>query len=95
MYIVHSSSSSFPLHTSLRDLFCHSVQHYIVQPFHDLVHIVDLISDHVGIPYVIFTFTRGNKEVIGRLGVVAGQLRVMEECRKVAAKDLIEGHRGR
>lgn len=48
--------------------------------------------DDVGIPYVIFTFTRGNKEVISRLGEVAQQLRVMEECRKVAAKDIIEGH---
>ena len=49
----------------------------------------------VGIPYVIFGFARGNKEVIGRLGEVAGQLRVLEECRKAAAKDLIEGHHGR
>ncbi|KAJ5153727.1 uncharacterized protein N7500_009166 [Penicillium coprophilum] len=48
--------------------------------------------DEVEIPYVIFTFTRGNKEVISRLGEVAEQLRVMEECRRVAAKDLIEGH---
>jgi delta8-fatty-acid desaturase len=48
----------------------------------------------VGIPYVIFGFARGNKEVISRLGEVAGQLRVLEECRKVAAKDLIEGHHG-
>ncbi|KAJ5462365.1 hypothetical protein N7530_010570 [Penicillium desertorum] len=48
--------------------------------------------EDVGIPYVIFTFTRRNKEVISRLGEVAEQLRVMEECRKVAAKDLIEGH---
>lgn len=39
---------------------------------------------------MIFGFARGNKEVIGRLGEVAGQLRVLEECRKVAAKDLIE-----
>jgi delta8-fatty-acid desaturase len=48
----------------------------------------------VGIPYVIFGFTRGNKEVISRLGEVADQLRVLEECRKVAAKDLIEGRHG-
>lgn len=48
--------------------------------------------DDVGIPYIIFTFTRGNKEVISRLGEVAEQVRVMENCRKVAAKDLIEGH---
>jgi delta8-fatty-acid desaturase len=48
----------------------------------------------LGIPYVIFGFTRGNKEVISRLGEVADQLRVLEECRKVAAKDLIEGRHG-
>lgn len=44
--------------------------------------------DDVGIPYVKFTFTRGNKEVISRLGEVAEQLRVMDECRTVAVKDL-------
>lgn len=48
--------------------------------------------EDVGIPYVIFGFARGNKEVIGKLGEVAAQLRVMEQCRKVAAKDLIDGH---
>lgn len=48
----------------------------------------------VGMPYVIFGFTRGNKEVISRLGEVAEQLRVLEECRKVAARDLVEGRHG-
>lgn len=48
--------------------------------------------DDVGIPYVIFGFAQGNKEVVGRLSSVAAQLRVMEECRKVAAQDLIGGH---
>ena len=48
--------------------------------------------DEVGMPYVIFTWTRGNKEVISRLGEVAEQLKVLEECRKVAAKNLVEGH---
>ncbi|KAF7895522.1 uncharacterized protein EAF01_009484 [Botrytis porri] len=48
--------------------------------------------EDVGIPYVSFGFVRGNKEVIGRLGEVAAQLRVLEECRKVAARDLVEGH---
>ncbi|KAF3480540.1 fatty acid desaturase [Arthroderma uncinatum] len=50
--------------------------------------------DEVGIPYVIFGFARGNKEVLSRLGEVAGQLKVLEECRKVAARDLIEGRHG-
>lgn len=35
-----------------------------------------------GIPYAIFTFYDGNKEVISRLGEVAKQVRLMEECRK-------------
>ncbi|OGE49566.1 hypothetical protein PENARI_c020G00417 [Penicillium arizonense] len=35
-----------------------------------------------GIPYAIFTFYDGNKEVISRLGDVAKQVRLMEECRK-------------
>ncbi|TGO29169.1 hypothetical protein BPAE_0018g00570 [Botrytis paeoniae] len=48
--------------------------------------------EDVGIPYVSFGFVRGNREVIGRLSEVAGYLRVLEECRKVAARDLMEGH---
>ena len=52
-------------------------------------------SDEVGVPYVIFGFVRGNKEVIGKLGEVAAQLRVMEECSRVAAKDLLQGHHER
>jgi sphingolipid 8-(E)-desaturase len=43
---------------------------------------------------VIYGFTQGNKEVIGRLGEIAGQLKMLEECRKVAVKDLFEGHHG-
>ncbi|KAL6858212.1 hypothetical protein ACO1O0_005668 [Amphichorda felina] len=56
-------------------------------------HVKEFCED-VGIPYIIFGFARGNKEVLGRLGEVAGQLRVLEECRKVAARDLIEGRHG-
>jgi delta8-fatty-acid desaturase len=50
--------------------------------------------EDLGIPYMIFNFTRGNQEIISRLGEVARQLRVLEECRKVAAKDLVEGRHG-
>ncbi|CAG8020155.1 unnamed protein product [Penicillium olsonii] len=39
-----------------------------------------------GIPYAIFTFYDGNKEVISRLGDVAKQVRLMEECRKSIAE---------
>ena len=50
--------------------------------------------DEARIPYIIFGFARGNMEVLSRLGEVAGQLKVLEECRKVAAKDMIENCRG-
>ncbi|PGH16594.1 hypothetical protein AJ79_01700 [Helicocarpus griseus UAMH5409] len=36
----------------------------------------------VEVPYAIFTFLDGNKEVIGRLGEVAGQARLLAECRR-------------
>ncbi|KAI9925624.1 hypothetical protein ASPWEDRAFT_29056 [Aspergillus wentii DTO 134E9] len=39
-----------------------------------------------GIPYALFTFVDGNKEVIGRLGDVAKQVRILEECRKSCAE---------
>ncbi|KAJ5918118.1 hypothetical protein N7454_010493 [Penicillium verhagenii] len=45
-----------------------------------------------GIPYAIFTFYDGNKEVIGRLGDVAKQVRLMEECRKSIATEGIFSH---
>ena len=47
--------------------------------------------EEVGIPYTIYGFARGNKEVIGRLGKVAKQVEIFEECRRVAARDLVEG----
>ncbi|KAJ5594219.1 Delta 8-(E)-sphingolipid desaturase [Penicillium hispanicum] len=45
-----------------------------------------------GIPYALFTFYDGNKEVIGRLGDVAKQLRLMEECRKSIAQEGVFSH---
>lgn len=44
------------------------------------------------IPYVIYGFGQGNKEVISRLGEVAKQVKVYEECRKVCVKEMLEGH---
>lgn len=44
------------------------------------------------IPYVIYGFGQGNKEVIGRLGEVAQQVKVYEECRKVCVKEILAGH---
>lgn len=46
----------------------------------------------VGIPYTIYGFGEGNREVVGRLGEVARQVEIFEECRRVAARDLVEGH---
>lgn len=45
-----------------------------------------------GIPYAIFTFYDGNKEVISRLGDVAKQVRLMEECRKSIALEGVFSH---
>lgn len=42
--------------------------------------------EDVKIPYAVFTFFDGNKEVIGRLGQVAQQARILEECRKACAE---------
>ncbi|WEW60125.1 fatty acid desaturase [Emydomyces testavorans] len=39
----------------------------------------------VGIPYAIFSFYDGNKEVIGRLGDIAKQARILAECQKNVA----------
>ncbi|KAJ5157740.1 uncharacterized protein N7482_008840 [Penicillium canariense] len=41
--------------------------------------------EDVEIPYAVFTFFDGNKEVIGRLADVAKQAAILEECRKAAA----------
>lgn len=41
--------------------------------------------EDVKVPYAIFTFYDGNKEVIGRLRDIAKQARILEECRKACA----------
>lgn len=40
----------------------------------------------VDIPYAVFTFLSGNKKVIGKLGDVARQASILEDCRKACAK---------
>ncbi|KAJ5692447.1 Delta 8-(E)-sphingolipid desaturase [Penicillium macrosclerotiorum] len=54
-------------------------------------HVAEFCRD-TGIPYAIFTFYDGNKEVIGRLGDVAKQVRILEECRKSIAKEGVFSH---
>ncbi|GAB7357117.1 hypothetical protein MBLNU459_g7918t1 [Dothideomycetes sp. NU459] len=43
--------------------------------------------DDVGIPYAIYGFVDGNKEVIGRLGDVAKQARILAECQRTIAEN--------
>lgn len=42
--------------------------------------------EDVHIPYAIFTFYDGNNQVIGRLGDIAKQAKILEECRKAGAR---------
>lgn len=54
-------------------------------PRHNLRRTQKLVMDFctdVGIPYAIYGFGDGNKEVIGRLGDVAKQARILAECQK-------------
>lgn len=47
----------------------------------------------VGIPYEIYGFVEGNEKVIGHLGDIAKQARILAECQKsLTAMDLLEGH---
>ena len=38
-----------------------------------------------GIPYALYGFVEGNKEVIGKLGEVGRQARILAECQRVVA----------
>ncbi|KAF9891744.1 hypothetical protein FE257_003225 [Aspergillus nanangensis] len=58
-------------------------------PRHNLRRTQKLIMEFcrdTGIPYAVFTFYDGNKEVIGKLADVAKQVRILEECRKSCAE---------
>ncbi|KAL9623822.1 MAG: hypothetical protein Q9160_001813 [Pyrenula sp. 1 TL-2023] len=62
---------------------------YPRMPRHNLRQAQKLVvqyCEEVGIPYAIYGFVEGNKEVIGRLSDVAKQARIFEECRKVVAE---------
>ncbi|EXJ60320.1 hypothetical protein A1O7_04472 [Cladophialophora yegresii CBS 114405] len=63
-------------------------------PRHNLrraqVHVREFCRE-TGIPYAIYGFARGNGEVIGRLADVAAQARVFDECRRVVARQVVEG----
>lgn len=49
--------------------------------------------NNVGIPYAIWTFSKGSEMVIRQLEDVANQARVLSECQKsMTVKDMLEGH---
>jgi sphingolipid 8-(E)-desaturase len=57
-------------------------------PRHNLRRTQGLVREfceEVKIPYTVYGFVEGNREVLGRLGEVAKQARMLEDCRKVAA----------
>ena len=62
---------------------------YPRMPRHNLRRAQKLVQEfceEVEIPYAIYGFVDGNKEVLGRLGEVAKQARMLEECRRVCAQ---------
>lgn len=65
-------------------------------PRHNLRKAQRLVKDfckETGIPYAIFTFVDGNKEVIGKLGDVAKQAQLLAECKKsIVASGFSDGH---
>jgi sphingolipid 8-(E)-desaturase len=54
--------------------------------------LVRQFCDEVGIPYAIYGFADGNKEVIGRLGEVGRQAAILAECQRVMAQKGELGH---
>jgi delta8-fatty-acid desaturase len=49
--------------------------------------------EEVGIPYALYGFQEGNEKVIGHLGEIAQQARVLAECqRSMTLQDALEGH---
>jgi len=66
-------------------------------PRHNLRRTQKLVQEfctEVGIPYALFGFVDGSKEVIGRLGDVARQAAILAKCQRTISErgDLIHGH---
>lgn len=64
-------------------------------PRHNLRKTQKLVQEFcldVGIPYALYGFVDGNKEVIGRLGEVGRQAAILADCQKAAAAKPFEGH---
>jgi delta8-fatty-acid desaturase len=67
---------------------------YPRMPRHNLRRAQKLVQEfckETGIPYALYGFVEGNKEVIGRLGDVARQAKVLAECQRVVAGKGVEG----
>lgn len=61
-------------------------------PRHNLRKAQKLVKEFcadVEIPYTIYGFADGNREVISRLGEVAKQVKIYEECRKVCVQQAV------
>lgn len=54
--------------------------------------LVQQFCNDVGIPYALYGFVDGNKEVIGRLGDVAKQAKILAECQRSMAESGDFGH---
>jgi len=68
---------------------------YPRMPRHNLRQAQKMVQEfcaEVGIPYALYGFVDGNKEVIGRLGDVAKQARILAECQKTIAESGDFGH---
>jgi delta8-fatty-acid desaturase len=49
--------------------------------------------EDVDIPYALYGFQEGNEKVIGHLGEIARQARVLAECQQsMTLQDALEGH---
>ena len=54
--------------------------------------LVQGFCQEVGIPYALYGFVDGNKEVIGRLGDVGKQAAILAECQKTVASKPLHSH---
>jgi len=54
--------------------------------------LVQEFCDDVKIPYALYGFVDGNKQVIGRLEEVSRQAAILAECQKVMAQNRDFGH---
>ncbi|KAK1638121.1 fatty acid desaturase [Colletotrichum phormii] len=66
-------------------------------PRHNLRKTQRLVQDFcndVGIPYALYGFVDGNKDVVGRLAEVSRQAAILAKCQKVAADHIQNGGHG-